>query len=773
MSTFKLSLIAMLTAAAASQADVSVMFTNNLAKAANPFAENTPGTVTLDFAVDGGGNVTLDASCSESNATIVAEIDKFDGPVGTVSYSGAFGTSFSIALVAQGGTLRLSEDDLGGFGVTGQNQWRIDRTETEQVKVTPSGLDGASIDFKAVDWTSRANGSVQMKAIGPQGAYTNALPQSDGTWDLDAENIILNNGKDIAFMNATTNNGDGYVLAGISFDVVQEIPDPGVKVVFTNSLPNDPATVTNMPISITLDFDVDAVGFVTLDASCEETNAALVAIVDAWDGPAGYVDYTNNVSFSVKLESISGDLRLSGWGGTGGLGLTGQNQWRVDQPSESLALTLDSLPGVALKMKNFELTSTQSPAYLKLDASSGSFTNAITSSGTLVIEQSVLANNDDAMVVGVAVTNQGYVLSGFEFVLVDAYEPPPEPGVGILFSYDDSTKLDFGNAGTITLDFAIDGSGVVSLDASTTDSGANETNAVNGWDSADVGFVTNAALFGKSFTLTGAASVTTTNVTTDGIITLWNNNGGILAIQGQNSGRIDGYTLNVRTNMEAMAWTLSGDVSLDFESFSYGNSLNNAGIELSDADTALLYTATAQFGDQNVAADGFSIGSGQALTFTAVTNYTWGIALGGFSFQIVPAKALSYTDWAALYPSMTGGMLDDDDNDGLDNLYEFAVGGNPVNGTVAPAYMPVSSLIDAGGSSNVIEYVYTRRHPVPVDMGYTLNVSDAGLTLPNWADDGYTVIDEGEGAPGFKTVTNHVPVDANTKKFIKLVVEQN
>lgn len=772
MSRFKLIMVSILATVAASMADVSVMFNNDNPKATNPWAENTPGTVTLDFSVDGSGNVTLDASCSEINATIIAEVDKFDGPVGTVSYAGAFSTNFSIEVVSVGGVLRLSEEDLGGFGVSGQNQWRIDRTDIESVKATASGLSGTSIDFKSVDWTSRANANSIMQITGPQGIYTNALPASDGTWDLDAENIFVNDGKDISFLNATTNLGDGYVLSGFSFDVVQEIPDPGITVSFANTnAPTSAPFAENSPGTITLDYTVDAIGFVTVDASCSATDPTIVATVDEWDGAAGYVDFTNSVSFSVEVAAGSGTLRVSDFGGgsPGGLGITGENQWKIDNNGiDYVKATLSSLPGVALQIKTVEWYNGNG-ATMELDASNGITTNELPSNGGTwsLAGEEVYANNGDDLDFGNATTIQGYTLVGFEFNLVSEYVAPPVPGVDVEFSYADA-NMNFGTGGSLSLDFSINGSGVVSLDASTSNTNAAQIAAANAWDSSDVGFITNSALFSKTFSLVGTAQTETGA----GAISMWSNDGGILGVVGQSAGRIDGANVPTGTNnLESLIWTMSGDVTVDFTAFAHGNTHPAAGIKLMDSDTTQLLDLAALGTPVDLTGLGFSVGAGQSLSFNADTNFLDGAGIAGFSFDISASQALNYADWATQY-SVVGGMTDDDDNDGLGNLYEFAVGGNPTNGTVAPAYMPTSTLVDVGGSSNVIEYVYTRRQPVPVDLQYYCEVDTQGLTFPNWTNDGYSVTGEANAAAGFKTVTNQIPVDANTKKFIKLVIEQ-
>jgi hypothetical protein len=201
---------------------------------------------------------------------------------------------------------------------------------------------------------------------------------------------------------------------------------------------------------------------------------------------------------------------------------------------------------------------------------------------------------------------------------------------------------------TLTLDFAVGLSGTVSLDAATGSSDAEDIAAVDAWDSADVGSVTNPAFFGASFSLSSVtASETGQN------ITLWSNDGGVLAIQGQNSGRIDGQGL-APPKPESLGWTFSGEdpgMKLRFTSFSCGNAHAAGALRLSDADTETVCAmGTSDPVTFDIAGAGFLLADGEALTFAADTNSNEGAGLAGFAFELSDGS----------FPPVTADLTPDD-----------------------------------------------------------------------------------------------------------------
>jgi hypothetical protein len=123
----------------------------------------------------------------------------------------------------------------------------------------------------------------------------------------------------------------------------------------------------------------------------------------------------------------------------------------------------------------------------------------------------------------------------------------------------------------------------------------------------------------------------------------------------------------------------------------------------------------------------------------------------------------AYDTWAAGY-GVTNGLADDHDGDGLENLLEYALNGDPTNGfadTEAPFF---------GSGSGGLNYVYAQRTDDDA-LSYFLEVTDS-LTYPTWTNTGYTV--EGTNITGetFDYVTNTLPT-ADDAAFIRLIINRN
>ena len=95
---------------------------------------------------------------------------------------------------------------------------------------------------------------------------------------------------------------------------------------------------------------------------------------------------------------------------------------------------------------------------------------------------------------------------------------------------------------TITLAYSIDGTGAVSLDASTNNTNTTFINLVNQFDRSGgtAGSTTNSGFFNMSFSLKVVPVRAGSTIPRLSITTL---SGGGLAVEGQNSNRLDGRTL--------------------------------------------------------------------------------------------------------------------------------------------------------------------------------------------------------------------------------------
>ena len=193
------------------------------------------GTLTLEFAVDGSGNVTLDAETSNPNAPPKAVVDAWDGAAGTVSEASLFNTTFSLVGVGVGGLITSQASQGQGLGVAlaGGNPIRIDNAGLESINWTLVGA-APQIDFKSVSYENRAaNGDSNLTFLDSDSRTEYLLPNTStsGTLDLNGAGFSLANGEVfIVTADDLRDNGSaraasaGASLYGMSFEV---IPEPG------------------------------------------------------------------------------------------------------------------------------------------------------------------------------------------------------------------------------------------------------------------------------------------------------------------------------------------------------------------------------------------------------------------------------------------------------------------------------------------------------------------------------------------------------------------
>ncbi len=138
---------------------------------------------------------------------------------------------------------------------------------------------------------------------------------------------------------------------------------------------------------------------------------------------------------------------------------------------------------------------------------------------------------------------------------------------------------------------------------------------------------------------------------------------------------------------------------------------------------------------------------------------------------------IGYLAWAADFgltdTNGSAALTFDVDSDGLDNLAEYALGGNPTVDD-ADAVNPVLSGPVNSAGTNCMTYIYRRRlDAASRGLEYGLVLNAGGLTSPSsWTSAG-TEYETGAGAmdASFELVTNACPMDADLL-FINLEISQ-
>jgi hypothetical protein len=129
----------------------------------------------------------------------------------------------------------------------------------------------------------------------------------------------------------------------------------------------------------------------------------------------------------------------------------------------------------------------------------------------------------------------------------------------------------------------------------------------------------------------------------------------------------------------------------------------------------------------------------------------------------ISVEAQSYATWADSWGVDIGSETNDYDGDGMSNLGEYAVGGDPTD----PANKGKTSVAFDGTG---LIYVHAQ-HASDAGLSYWLETTD-DLVNPSWTNIGYSVVGTNVTSETYDFVTNTVPTDAN-QTFIRLRIQNN
>lgn len=127
-----------------------------------------------------------------------------------------------------------------------------------------------------------------------------------------------------------------------------------------------------------------------------------------------------------------------------------------------------------------------------------------------------------------------------------------------------------------------------------------------------------------------------------------------------------------------------------------------------------------------------------------------------------------YGEWSTSY-ALLGGASDDDDSDGLVNLGEYGLGGDPTNSAdqgISPEYE-----IAKDGGTNWFDYVYPVLSNPNHGLLYYLELTDDLVATP-WTNSGVVVSGTNVTAGPFNFISNRISMRDVAHKFIRLVIKQ-
>ena len=159
-----------------------------------------------------------------------------------------------------------------------------------------------------------------------------------------------------------------------------------------------------------------------------------------------------------------------------------------------------------------------------------------------------------------------------------------------------------------------------------------------------------------------------------------------------------------------------------------------------------------------------------AMSSNKNNQFNFGSTFDNLTLELNLFSSAGYTAWATFY-ELVGGETDDDDGDGLSNIHEFGMGGNPTNSTDI-GYEPIVDMVE-DTSTNWMRYVHVRLADPSSGITYLLEETP-DLVQGSWTNANATQIGTPAALPAdpnFESITNRIPT-TETQKFIRLKIKK-
>ena len=190
---------------------------------------------------------------------------------------------------------------------------------------------------------------------------------------------------------------------------------------------------------------------------------------------------------------------------------------------------------------------------------------------------------------------------------------------------------------------------------------------------------------------------------------------------------------------------------------------SGSGIFIQDGSTWKLAGITTSVSD---------VSGSSTSTFGFAGDYNFFVRMAQYASQVTAAipDPQTYTGWKIDYSLYNADANDaaDPDSDGIENLLEFALGGNP--GAKDSNILPVRAIVEDGGSS-YLELSFTRPKGLS-EITYTVQTTTELATWPadsSGVNPNPVIVDNGNGTETL-TYRRTQTVDANAHAFIRLRV---
>ncbi len=221
------------------------------------------------------------------------------------------------------------------------------------------------------------------------------------------------------------------------------------------------------------------------------------------------------------------------------------------------------------------------------------------------------------------------------------------------------------------------------------------------------------------------------------------------------------------------------DLALEQEFISNG-ATNWVAIASTNGMTSIEDTAGGVLRDMDWSLEAMSdrvLNAGEAVRFRLVGSS--GTVPDNFclidNLAIFGSELANFEGWAMTYGLEGDDALNtaDPDGDGLNNLAEYAFGGNPTNSGNIGRQPNIGGVLEDSGTC-YIEYVYARRITAGSALSYGLQ-QRSDLVFDNWAAiNDHMEIGTGPLVPNhIESVTNWIPTTGKSKEFIRVEVREN
>jgi len=283
-------------------------FSNDLGDYGNP-----DGLQPMNFAlsVDANGKISVDASTESDNQDNIDLVDTWDSDsIGYTETSSHFGTDFSLTITSDG-RIQNRDNNGGGLGTQGRNQWRLDDGGKESILFILGGEVGLKLTQYRFVYQNDPDDLGHLRWMDhdtKENYYFENWSGDVGFVNIPADEMHMRFKSDsLTVTTSDTISGDaGASIRGLVFELVEALPKTPA-VLSTQPAHGDTLVAVATDYMITFDNEMDKdVSAAAITFSPDVSNrintwdAASKVITISFDDLSVYTEYTVTVGQGVK-----------------------------------------------------------------------------------------------------------------------------------------------------------------------------------------------------------------------------------------------------------------------------------------------------------------------------------------------------------------------------------------------------------------------------------------------------------------------------------------